>query len=339
MQPEKRIYWYKHQPIKLHFKSSKESFFVDEISSYRFKQKGNHLILHIKKQNLSTWDLIDLLSEQCQIPKKMFGYAGLKDKYATTTQFISVPKRYEREIRAFKDNRVTIINTFYHHLSLRIGDLLANRFTIILPDISQINAGKLEKIYRKISQEGLPNYFGYQRFGSSYESISEGKAIIEDDKPIADKRLKKFFINAYSSHLFNAWLAQRVLLQSDPKLASHPFALLEGDIFFNIKKGNFFSPSQLSSVSKSFMDKEVLPTGLIPGRNIQRAAKDAGQLESQFDDIAFYNQGHRRTAFIYPQDCDFSYHNDQKSVTLTFTLPKGSYATVLLEALGNSELS
>lgn len=338
MKPTQRVYWYRHDPIDLHFKSSKEHFYVDETSIYRFSGKGNYLILHIKKQNLSTWDLIDLLSEACQIPKNTIGYAGLKDKYATTTQYISIPKRHERDIKAFSDKRITILKQWYHHSSLRIGDLVSNRFTIILEKHSPITAGKLEKVFRKISQEGLPNYFGYQRFGSSYESIAEGKAVVEDDKPVKDKRLKKFFINAYSSHLFNAWLAKRVALSDPKQTIPHPFTLLEGDVFMNLKNSKLFIPSKRFSVVQSFLNKEVLPTGLIAGRNVLRAEKEAAQIESAFDDIAFYNQGHRRLALIYPQETHFKYDASKQIITLQFTLPKGSYATVLLEALGNQEL-
>ena len=335
MKAAQRIYWYKHEPLNFTFKSSKESFYVNEQTLTRFSGKGNFLILHIQKQNLSTWDLIDLLAEQCNIPKQNIGYAGLKDKYATTTQYISIPKRFKRDLKLLNDNRITILSSFVHNEALRIGDLHANHFTITLQDVSSVMAGKLEKTFLKIVKEGIPNYFGYQRFGTSLESITEGKAIIEEDKHIQDKRLKKFFINAYSSHLFNSWLAKRVGLTSDSDDLPHPFRLLEGDIFFDTKTDKLFTPSKLSSVEKNFLKKEVLPTGLIPGRNVIRATQKAATFESDFDDIAFYHQGHRRAAIVFATQEAFKYDHANKTVTLQFTLPKGSYATVLLEALEN----
>lgn len=337
MEAVKRKTWYTHEAIDFNFTSSKENFIVEEKNDIRFSGKGNFLIVHIQKQNLSTWDLIDLLAEKCDIPKQNIGYAGLKDKYATTTQYLSIPKRFKKDILAFKDSRVTILESFIHHEGLRIGSLRGNHFTITLLEVDNIKAGKLEKIFHKIIKEGLPNYFGYQRFGSTLESISEGKAIIEEDKHIQDKRLKKFFVNAYSSHLFNGWLAKRIGL-TNPDKKAHPFRLLEGDIFLDTETLKAFAPKKLSSVIQSFAEKKVVPSGLIPGRQVLRATSKAGELEANFDDISFYNQGHRRAAIIFPSNETFKFHHKTESLTLSFTLPKSSYATVLLEALSNRTL-
>jgi len=337
MKAIKRIYWYTHEPIDFEFNSSKENFIVDERTNTSFSGKGNFLILHVQKQNLSTWDLIDLLAESCNIPKQQIGYAGLKDKYATTIQYISIPKRFKRDILSFKDSRVEILETFVHNESLRIGSLQGNHFTINLFNVTPIMAGKLEKVFNKIIKEGVPNYFGYQRFGSTLESITEGKAIIEEDKHIQDKRLKKFFVNAYSSHLFNAWLAKRIKLKNETK-KEHPFKVLEGDIFLDSTTLKSFSPKNISTVMQSFMEKKVVPTGLIPGRQVARATLKAGEIESEYDDISFYNQGHRRAAVIFTSNEAFKYYLQKEMVCLEFTLPKSSYATVLLEALGNRNL-
>ena len=154
---------------------------------------------------------------------------------------------------------------------------------------------------------------------------------------VEDKRLKKFFVNAYSSHLFNAWLAKRVASKAEAK-EKHPFKLLEGDIFLDNQSLKKFTPKKLSSVESDFINKKVSPTGLIPGRQVDRAHSKAAEVESKFDDIAFYTQGHRRAAVIFPSQPSFKYHHKDACVSLEFTLPKSSYATVLLEALANRTL-
>ena len=338
MQAIKRIFWATHEPLKFSFEASKESFIVEEQTTTRFSGKGNHLIIHIQKQNLSTWDLVDLIAEKCNIPKPSIGYAGLKDKYATTTQYLSVPKRFKKDILSLKDARIKILQHFIHDESLRIGSLSGNRFTVSLSNIDNITAGKIEKNFSKALRDGVPNYFGYQRFGTSMESISQGKAIVEEDKHLDDKRLKKFFINAYSSHLFNAWLAKRITLKPDSK-AGHPFKLLEGDVFLNTKTLKTFQPKKLSVAMTSFKEHTAVPTGLIPGRNIERSVDQAGEFEAEFDDISFYNQGFRRAAIIFATDTNFNYDFKSKEVTLKFTLPKSSYATVFLESIANKELN
>jgi tRNA pseudouridine13 synthase len=337
MQAIQRISWYKHEPINFSFKSSKESFIVDEQTDITFSGKGKFLILHVQKENLSTWDLVDLLSEKCSIDKQLIGYAGLKDKYATTTQYISIPFEHKKSLKFINDSRVTILKTYLHDQALKIGSLTGNHFTITLENVDNISAGKLEKIFRKIQKEGIPNYFGYQRFGETLESINEGKEIIEEDKFVADKRLKKFFINAYSSHLFNAWLAKRIKLQQNEKNV-HPFKLLAGDVFLEIQNGKTFIPTKLETVTKKMLEKSIVPTGLIPGRNIIRASDKASEIEMPFDEIAFYNQGYRRAAIIFPTHDKFTYDYSNQHLTLEFTLPKSSYATVLLETLAGRNL-
>lgn len=332
-----RISWYKHEPINFKFKSSKDTFIVEEKTNISFTGKGSYLILHIQKENLSTWDLVDLIAEKCNIDKQSIGYAGLKDKYATTSQYISVPFKHKKDLKFINDSRVSILKTYLHNQPLRIGDLQGNRFTITLENVGNIQAGKLEKVFRKIKKEGIPNYFGYQRFGDTQESILEGKSIVEEDKFIADKRLKKFFINAYSSHLFNAWLAKRIKLdQQDPK--THPFKLLAGDVFLELENNKTFIPTKLETVSKKLLERSIVPTGLIAGRQIIRAQEEAAKLELEFDEIAFYTQGYRRAAIVFSKDESFSYDNENETITLSFTLPKGCYATVFLESLGSRNL-
>ena len=83
-----------HSKIEFYFKQSVRDFVVDEIPLYDFTKDGEHLILKIRKKNLATWDLINLLAKHLDIHKKEIGYAGLKDKNALTIQYISILKKH-----------------------------------------------------------------------------------------------------------------------------------------------------------------------------------------------------------------------------------------------------
>ncbi|WP_457597494.1 tRNA pseudouridine(13) synthase TruD, partial [Hydrogenimonas sp.] len=49
--------------------------------------------------------------------------------------------------------------------------------------------------------------------------------------------------------------------------------------------------------------------------------------------------GSRRYAWVWPTDIEGRYKKEEWHYELHFTLPKGSYATVLIEMLGNREFS
>jgi tRNA pseudouridine13 synthase len=94
----KKIYAYDHQPIEFEFKQTIERFFVEEIPLYTFYEKGSNLILKIRKSDMSTFKLITVIAKATKLDQREIGYAGLKDKNATTIQYISIPKQYEQEV-------------------------------------------------------------------------------------------------------------------------------------------------------------------------------------------------------------------------------------------------
>ncbi len=319
-----RQYLYNTKKINFDFYQNPKDFVVDEVALSEFKSRGNYLILHIKKVELTTWDMIAAFAQHLNIPAEKIGYAGLKDKHATTTQFISIEQKYEGALRKFKHPQITILKRTKHTHSIRMGDLLANRFSINLYDIDDIKAGQIEKIARKIEKNGLPNYFGYQRFGRDGDSIEQAKEMIAGDLYIKDTKVKKFLISVYQSSLFNEWLKERVSMSQD----SGKFVLLEGDIYLS-DEGKLFTPKV--KPLKDFVAKKVVPTGLLCGRDVYRARGEAREIEEKYDDEFLYEKGSRREAIIYPQDIKCKYNKNFGLLNISFTLPKGSYATVFLE--------
>ena len=140
---------------------------------------------------MSTSKLLTVLAASAKCEVGEIGYAGLKDKSATTTQYISLPKKYEKELLKNLDTpRVKIVEKTYHKSPIKIGALKGNNFKIILHDIDVKNAKAFDSVCNKISKYGIPNYFGYQRFGKFGNNYEEGKAIIEGEKFIKNKNLK-----------------------------------------------------------------------------------------------------------------------------------------------------
>ncbi|RXK13433.1 pseudouridine synthase [Halarcobacter mediterraneus] len=329
----KREYIQKHKPIKFKFYQNIDDFIVEE-NPIRFTQRGNFIVMKIKKQELGTWDLLDTLARNLKIYENEIGYAGLKDKNATTTQYISIPKKYSKELKKFKHKKVTILDTVLHSNKLSIGDLESNSFTINLHEVQLEDLGKIEKILKQISKIGMPNYFGYQRFGiDAEENFEKAKNLIYGDLIIKDRKLSKMLISMYQSYFFNSWLVERL------KLSDDEYKLLDGDVFKQYSNNKFFTPKSLNdSIIKDFTNKKIMFTGLLPGRKVFRSLSKARQIEEKFDDLYIQEKGLRRDALVYPKDISVNYNKENKVCTLRFTLPKGSYATVLIENIANRNL-
>ncbi len=325
-----REYLINNQEMDFKFVQNKDDFIVDEITVGEFKGKGNFLILLIKKTNMTTWDMIAEFAEFLRIPAQKIGYAGLKDKHATTTQYISLDIRHEKALKKFKHSQIKILKQFKHDKNIRMGDLAGNRFSINLQYVDSMEAGKIEKIARKIAKNGLPNYFGYQRFGRDEDSIKQANEMIQGDLFIADSKVKKFLISIYQSDFFNQWLRERVIMSREDN--DGKFLLLNGDVYIS-------SSSKLSTPkimpTREFESKKLIPTGLLCGRDTFRARYDARKIEKKYDDEFLQEKGYRREALIFPKEINCKFDKKYSVLNITFELPKGSYATVFLEAIKN----
>ncbi len=326
----KRIYKNSSTVLNFKFVQNKEDFIVDEIP-IRFTNSGNYLILKIRKQNMDTWELLDKISSFLGIYTNEIGYAGLKDKNATTTQYISIPKKFSKLIRKFRHKNIEILDSFLHKSKLSIGDLKGNKFKINLYEVSFEDLNLIQKRIKFITKNGLPNYFGYQRFGrDSYENLEKAKEILSGDRIIKDKKLSKLLVAAYQSDLFNSWLVQRL------KSSKDYFDVLDGDIFYDFKKDKLFTCRKVNeTIFRNMKDKSIVPTGLLAGRKVFRSVDKARTIEEKYDDVFIQEKGYRRNALIFPQDVNCIYVKEEKKISLEFSLEKGSYATVFIESLAN----
>jgi len=309
---KERLFLQTHESVEFKFVQNKFDFIVDEIALEEFSGRGNYLILRIQKEFLSTWELITIICDKLGIDEHKVGYAGLKDKKATTTQYISIPLMKEQLLKPLNSKHIKILSTHRHHKKLSIGDLKGNKFKITL---KEVKAEDLPIIYQTLSQiqkNGMPNYFGYQRFGQDYD-FAKAKDVVYGETSVANKKLEHLLISAYQSYFFNSWLSKRIELSKEKGLKKLEF--LDGDIFSNKEK--------------------TILTGLLPGRKAPRAKGEAQKIEEQYDDLFVYAKGFRRDAWIWPKNIKNKYLKEYENLILEFELPKSSYATVLIENIAN----
>lgn len=356
-----KTYAYNHTPLKFDFQQTIERFFVEEVPLYSSTGTGNYLYLKIKKTDMSTWKLITVLAKATGLEERDIGYAGLKDKSATTIQYISLPKNYEKELnKNLTTEKIEILERSYNKAPIKIGQLKGNRFSIILHDINESDAKFFNTTAKKMQVNGIPNYYGYQRFGEDSRSFLQGKEIAHSGKRLKGSK-EKLLVSAYQSYLFNKWLGSRIKLSSvvsdntpeeAAKILQYPLELVKvlakQEQFFKLFMGDVVMPypygttdfvKDMIQSAQIFKQGKTSPTGLLCGANAIRAKNDAYHLEEEYDDTELNGlKGDRRFAWIWPKDVETVYDKESKKLTVEFYLPKGSYATTFLEEIGKFSL-
>lgn len=319
------------------------------------------MILKIRKKDLSTFELLNIISKKLNIKKSDIGYAGLKDKNALSIQYISLNKKIAKNIESIEFDNIKILDSTYHNNKIKIGHLKGNKFHIRIKKLNKINADKIRNIIKIILDSGMPNYFGFQRFGNRGDNYNDGKAILQHKIKIRDKKLVKFLISAYQSYLFNHWLRKRIeisriindfnildssnALKMESKMIKnlksqkHFFKLLNGDVMQHYPYGKLFINDDAVDNDIRFYNHQIAPTGLLYGAKSVLAKDLAGQIENDFIDDLLKNEiGSRRFAWIFIGHLEFIYKDDIANGEFNFSLPKGSYATILLNLIANRDV-
>ncbi|KIM10608.1 MAG: pseudouridine synthase [Sulfuricurvum sp. PC08-66] len=331
-------YYLPHAPISFFFKHSPRDFVVEELPLYPFSGEGEHLILTVRKKSLATWEMISKIANYLGINSREIGYAGLKDKHAMTTQHISVHRRFESKIDAMDIEGIKILAKTYHNNKIKLGHLIGNRFFIRLKKVSSADGSKIKHVMQDIARLGLPNYFGFQRFGNDGENFRLGEAICAGTKREKNINLQRMYINAYQSKLFNDWLDVRFANAStNPYAAQIPLGLYAGDIAMHYPHGKAFVVEDVPAELERLESHNTVLSGLLAGKRAMRAQGEALAMEAMFDKPTPVD-GERRFAWIYPTEIEAHYKSDDAWMELHFSLPKGCYATVLLEQLAKTPI-
>jgi tRNA pseudouridine13 synthase len=354
----KRVFLTNNTPVKFNFKQDQYSFKVQEQLKYKLLKRGSYRLIRATKIEKSTIELIDYISEVLKISPKEFGYAGLKDKHATTVQYLSLPK--DISISKFKNSKeVELEELGFIANRLKIGELLGNRFVIKLKSIDENNYILLQNALDKISKYGFANFFGHQRFGALNDATQKGELVAKHGKR-AKSQQAKIMLAAYQAKFFNEWLNYRLKLSKEIAKAKSPkelklsptllntiantqtlFKLLPGDLGFVYNSGRkkYELVNDIAKYSQSFMQRKFYPTGVLYGSDVRLSSTVAGKIEREFIDSNFNAlRGARRAAWVFPKDITTSYNPSKKEAKISFFLPAGSYATVLIEEIANKIL-
>ena len=318
-------------------KATPEDFRVDEVPAYEPSGAGEHLWLLVEKRDRTTRDVVRELARRLAVPERDAGVAGLKDRQAVTTQWLSFPARADPDPASLAGEGFRVLRATRHGNKLRIGHSRGNRFTVA---VRGGDPARARAAADALAARGLPNFFGAQRFGADGRNADLGRALLrgaadpEARRAARDRFLRRLALSAWQSLLFNRWLAAR--------MADGLFArALAGDVMKKLDSGGTFTCED-PAVDQPRVDRfEISPAGPMFGHKLRLAGGEAGQRESRLleedgvlpGDLARGGgeaEGTRRAGRIPVavalEPLDGGY-------VARFELPPGSYATVVLGEL------
>ncbi len=156
--------------IKGRLREKIEDFFVEEVVGSNLDNldiEGDFIIALIEKYNIDTIEAVRRIAKFLNISQKRISFSGNKDKRAVARQYISIfgNKDVENKLRNIeKIGNIKIIKIFRSSFGINLGSAIGNKFKIIVRHAK--NLENIEKILEELKNKGIPNYFGYQRFGT-----------------------------------------------------------------------------------------------------------------------------------------------------------------------------
>ncbi len=312
------------------FKQSPEDFEVEELPAYlpSGEAGAEHLFLWVEKRGVSTPDAAKRLCRALGLKERDISWAGLKDKQAVTRQFFCISSKVD--VSAFSDPDVRILEAKRHRNKLKNGHLRGNRFKLVVRQVA--DAAAFRAAFDRLVAEGVPNFFGEQRFGSRNAEVGK-KLLLEGGRLPRFER--KLMLSAYQSLLFNRALERRIA-------AGTLSTALKGDVLKKHETGGEFVCAEPAVDQPRVAAFEVSPTGPMFGPEMRRAEGDVGAAEQAlldeegitlktFEAGGDETRGTRRLFRVQLGEPSLSIEGDV--ARLAFSLPSGSYATVVLDVL------
>lgn len=315
-------------------RAAAEDFVVDEDLGFEPDGDGDHLLLHIRKRNTNTEWLARDLARYAGIDPVDVGFAGLKDRHAVTTQWFSLhlPGGAQPDWRGYDNPDVELLGSYRHRRKLRRGGLRGNAFRLQIRDLRGNVDGLVERL-RRVQEEGVPNYFGEQRFGINGGNLREALAMFADRNRVRDRHKRGLYLSAARSFLFNEVLSARVA-------AGNWLQALPGEVLQLAGSQSFVECAvPTERIVQRIAAGELLTTGPMWGRGRPLGSGEAAALEQQvLAPYALWRDGlehagleqERRALRLMVTDISWALDTTAATLTLGFWLPAGAYATTVL---------
>ncbi len=316
----------------------------------KFKKKDNFVWFDLVKENWETFRLIRIICKKLKCKRKEIHFAGIKDKFAITCQKFSLPSKYFEKLKQLHIEKVKFKNFSYKRYSYKRKYMYGNKFTITIVNIPYKRKEIIEildKLLNKI-KDGYPNLFGEQRFGGN--EIVGKYILLKDYQKAVNYFLFKEEVKEvnYKASIKGFW--EKLVLKKLVKYKNYKKALraLPKEMitfFINAYQSYLFNKIALNLWYNNFRKNLKLP---IPGlkvwkckdeevnKVIDKVVKKEKISREMFNtDFGKFN-GTFRDYLVKVENFRIIKVKDG-TLTISFTLKKGSYATVFLNFLNKGE--
>ena len=320
-------------------KASPEDFVVTEDLGFEPDGEGEHLLVRILKTGCNTRLVADALAKFLKVHAREVSFAGQKDKHAVAEQWLCarLPGKEMPDLSAFTLEGCQVLEYARHKRKLRLGTLKGNHFRLVLREVT--NRDELDARLHAILNDGVPNYFGSQRFGIGGSNLLTALRWAESGTPPRERNKRSFALSAARSALFNQMVSERL---KKPEFNQ----VVDGDALQLAGRGSWFvaTAEELSELQARVDARALLITAALPGSGEWGAQREALANEQQAvaQETALQTlltrekvEAARRAMRLFPRDLSWSWWDDV-TVELRFWLPAGSFATSVVRELMNT---
>lgn len=316
-------------------KATAEDFQVDEVLDIELSGAGEHLWLWVEKRGLNTEEAARRLARAAGVPQRAISYAGLKDRQALTRQWFSLhlPGKADPDLSAAEGHSLSILKAVRHSRKLQRGAHAANGFTLRLKNL-QADPAELEQRLVLIRDQGVPNYFGLQRFGHRGGNLQDALRFAASGEFPEQRNLRSRLLSAARSYLFNQVLAARVAAGSWSRAEV-------GDLLAFTDSRSFFPAAEAECSDPRLAILDLHPTGPMWGEGDSPAAgtpqlleqKMAGEQQALANWLALAGMKQERRILRLPIGKLTWHYPEPDVLQLAFILPAGCFATVVVREL------
>ncbi|MCW0331405.1 tRNA pseudouridine(13) synthase TruD [Pantoea ananatis] len=324
-------------------KATPEDFVVVEDLGYQPDGEGEHVLVRIRKSGANTRFVAEALAKFMKVSVRDLSYAGMKDRHAVTEQTLCfrVPGNGMPVLAGFALDGVDILEVVRHKRKLRIGALAGNAFRLVIRQVSHREETEARLV--SIRDNGVPNYFGEQRFGRNGNNLVTAAKLARNEIQIRDRSKRGLMLSAARSALFNQVTSMRLAQQGGLT------QVMNGDALQLTGRGSWFvaQPEELAELQTRVNQHALRITAPLPGHGEpgpqadalafeQQCLADAGELRGLLERERV--DAGRRAMLVVPRDLRWRWQ-DEATLEMQFWLPAGSFATsVVRELLNSTEL-
>lgn len=309
-----------------------EDFIVDERPLYEPSGEGAHVYVRLRKTNATTRDAIRALARAAGVKDRDIGSAGMKDKVAVTSQWLSLPESCRPPETWELPANLEVIETSRHKNKLRTGHSNGNLFQIRVVGARGDSSAHVDRLRSR----GLPNYFGPQRFGFGGRNLGDALRWLRGDEKRGRRKSfqNQLLASVLQSELFNRYTSARIALGLDAPLAGEVLRLHGSTSSFRCESPDEDQPRLVSGdvhLLGPMVGPKMLPAG---GRALELEASvqsELGLTDADLETLGRFAPGTRRDLWLHPEGLEAG--PEQDSLAVSFSLPAGSYATQVIREL------